>query len=79
MNIQNKNVSSKTLYKDKNIRNINWMIEIENSSLSTSCEDISNDKFYFQDEMSLKEKTKNFLESYNDLVLLISNKKLVID
>lgn len=83
-------LSSKTLYKLKNQRNINKsshqnklsirsFVEDDligkNSSQTSSTYNIDRNHKIIE-EMSLKEKTKNFIESYDDLVLIITQNNL---
>ena len=72
-------ISSKTLYEAKNRRSIDWLKE-ENIPKKKSSRTPSNlkinEEYKSIEEMTFKEKTKNFLENYEDLFLMITQKSL---
>ena len=87
MNVSPNATSSKTLYLATNKRSIKRMREEQEENISSFDLNISSsdtsvssekvDKYYKSiKELSLKEKSKNFLECYDDLVLLITQKSL---
>ena len=70
-------VSSKTMYLAKNQRTIEYFRDEKisrresNRTLNTTKTDQS---YKYVEEMSLKEKAKNFIECYEDLILIITQK-----
>ena len=77
MELINNGISSKTLYLAKNQRSINSMIGNRRPTRTISEKTISSSikiDYNSIEQMTLKEKAKNFLECYDDLVMMITQK-----
>ena len=79
MDIEQRQVSSKTMYMNKNQRNINRLRNSEEKDRKRKTNNTTGNVDELDEyckSISLQEKSKNFLECYDELILLITSKTL---